>query len=184
MWLSACRNLDALKALKDKIVKSSGISRKNEGYRIRENTDSIQLWRATLRRKIYLSRTTQFDGVDGDQLDISLTKFTELARCRRYYQIGHLYLNEEYPSVAPSNRIVFVTPEERKRVDSNSNQNQGALRKEIEKLINNARNRNIRAYFRNRYEHDIPATVASLHHFYMEILSYIGEEQDYSIWQE
>ncbi len=111
MWLAVCRNLDALKALKDKIFKSSGISRKNEGYRIRGNADSIQLWRATLRRKIYLSRPTPFDGVDDDQLDLSLTKFTELARCRRYYQIGHLYPNEEYPSVARSNRIVFVTPE-------------------------------------------------------------------------
>ncbi len=29
-WLSACRNFDALKALKDKIFKSSGISRRNE----------------------------------------------------------------------------------------------------------------------------------------------------------
>ena len=74
-------------------------------------------------------------GIAGNELDSELLNFTSMARIRRYYKIGSMFLNKDILDDRLTHPI-YITPEEKAKYNDISNMKKDQIKGKIIKLVN------------------------------------------------
>lgn len=117
VWLTTCRNHQALKQGKEKVLSGAGCGGKEASDRTLNVDDAIRAWRVHVRSECYLNdgHSPLLTSLSGDTLHQGLIQFTFEANRKRSYRMLDMILHQLPPADPTLGHPVYVLKEEEEK---------------------------------------------------------------------
>jgi hypothetical protein len=154
MWLGVIRNKDQFEAIYEAMNDIFEFDKRQSVSRNIDLTDAITEWRVCLREASIFS-DSDFLSLSGEPLDYAMLKFDEESERKRSYRVLAQLLKQEVPDDVSLRHPVYVTAQEREKLNKIENLTISTLSNRIQELLQQIEDQDVREQYMGHFTKNV-----------------------------